>query len=195
MGHRTVVSAPTKETRQLLEAAVALSENLSDAPTNRWSPASGAPSIDFCEIGPLIPPSFEPFPPPTHQAAALEVFNTMRSPSKAGLLGGTTDTKGAGGLLAAPHETAGEGRDQDGAGGGVTGGGGIVGGANGAVQLSGSLISAVWCRTIATVAQVRSELRSRWRTYVAPVAPPGVRPSVEAFVGQWSGRTFLHPES
>lgn len=119
----------------------------------------------------------------------------MRSPPEAGLLGGTTETKEAGGLLSAPHETAGGGRDQGGAGGEVTGSGGIGRGANGAAQLSGFLTSTVWCRTIATVAQVRPELCSRWCNYVAPVAPPGVRPSVEAFADQGSGHTFLQSES
>lgn len=56
--HRAVQSAPAIEKRGnglKLHAAVALSENRCNVPTNRSSPASGVPSVNVCEVSPLIP--------------------------------------------------------------------------------------------------------------------------------------------
>ena len=75
----------------------------------------------------------------------------MRPPSEEEPSGGATGTKGAGGLFTAPHATGEGNRDQGGAGGGVTLDGGIE---------EGLLSSAVWGKTIATVAQVRPVVKS-----------------------------------
>lgn len=73
------------------------------------------------------------------------MFNAMRPPSEEKPIEGTTGTKGARGLFTAPHAT-GEGKgDQGGA--GV--GGALIGGIE-----EGLLSSAIWGKTIATVAQV-----------------------------------------
>lgn len=102
------------------------------------------------------------------------MFNAMRSASENSEtepLDGTTDTNGAGGLLTAAHETGRGSGVQSGAGGRVTAGGGVTEGADGDGLSSELLTSAVWCRTIATVAQVRPEFRQILETFASRGIP------------------------